>query len=76
MVVTTMVDRKANMEEKALVPTTTHEIDFYGDLLTVATIGDVPYVAIKPITDSLGLDWASQRQHVQGKRSQTPDHLE
>jgi antirepressor protein len=53
------------VEEKALVPTTTHEIDFYGDLLTVVTIGDTPYVAIKPITDFLGLDWASQRQRVQ-----------
>jgi P22_AR N-terminal domain len=53
------------MEEKALVPTTTQEVDFYGDLLTVALANETPYVAIKPITDFLGLDWASQRQRVQ-----------
>lgn len=53
------------MEEKALVPTTTQEVDFYGDLLIVALANEIPYVAIKPITDFLGLDWASQRQRVQ-----------
>jgi len=53
------------MEEKALVPTTTQEVDFYGDLLTVALANETPYIAIKPITDFLGLDWASQRQRVQ-----------
>src|SRR5579859_7214595 len=53
------------MEEKALVSTSTHEIDFYGDLLVIALIEDTAYVALKPITDFLGLDWASQRQRVQ-----------
>lgn len=53
------------MEDKALVPTTTQEIDFYGDLLTVAIVNDTAYVALKPITDFLGVDWDSQRQRVQ-----------
>jgi hypothetical protein len=53
------------MEDKALVPTTTQEVDFYGDLLTVAIVGGTPYVAIKPITDFIGIDWDSQRQRMQ-----------
>jgi len=52
------------MEEKALVPTTTQEVDFYGDLLTVALANEVPYIAIRPITDFLGLEWSSQRLRV------------
>jgi len=53
------------MEDKALIPTTTQEINFYGDLLTVAIVGNTPYVALKPITDYLGVDWDAQRQRVQ-----------
>ena len=53
------------MEEKALVPTTIQEVDFYGDPLTVALVNDAAYVAIKPISDFLGLEWSSQRLRVQ-----------
>lgn len=53
------------MEDKALTPTTTQEVNFYGDLLTVAIVGGTPYVAIKPITDFIGIDWDSQRQRMQ-----------
>jgi len=53
------------LEEKALVPTTTHEVDFYGDLLLVAMVDNTPYVAIRPITDFLGVDWSSQRHRIQ-----------
>jgi len=53
------------MEEKALVPTSTQEIDFYGDLLTVALVGDRGYVAVRPVTDFLGLEWGSQRLRIQ-----------
>jgi len=60
-----MVQRKDHMKEQPVVPTTFHEFDFYGDLLTVALVGSRAYVAIKPITDFLGLDWPSQYQRVQ-----------
>lgn len=52
------------MEEQALVPTSTQEVDFYGDLLTVATVNNVPYVAIKPISDYLGLRWSGQFERI------------
>src|SRR5579872_357009 len=58
-------EREINMEEQALVPTTTHEVDFYGDLITVAIVNDMAYVALRPITDFLGLEWSSQRLRVQ-----------
>lgn len=53
------------MEEKALVATSTHEVDFYGDRLHVALMDNVPYVAVKPITDFLGLLWGSQYNRIQ-----------
>ena len=53
------------MEEKALVPTATQEVNFYGDLITVATVNDTPYVAIKPISDYLGLRWSGQFERIQ-----------
>ncbi len=53
------------MEEKVLAPSITREIDFYGDRLLTVLVGDTPYVAIRPITDFLGIDWSSQRQRIQ-----------
>lgn len=53
------------MKEQPVVPTTFHEYDFYGDLLTIALVDNRAYVAIKPVTDFLGLDWPSQYQRVQ-----------
>lgn len=53
------------MEEQALVPTTMHRVDFYGDMITVSIFEDTAYVALRPITDFLGLEWSSQRLRVQ-----------
>src|SRR5215467_12222802 len=56
------------MSEKtpiALVPRIVREVTFYGDVLLVALVGDVPYVALRPISDFIGLDWSSQRQRIQ-----------
>jgi hypothetical protein len=50
---------------KALVPSDTREIDFYGDLLTVGIAEETAYVALRPITDFLGLAWAPQYQRLQ-----------
>ncbi len=52
------------MEEKALVPTSTQEVDFYGDLITVATVDNTPYVPLRPICDYLGLSWSGQRERT------------
>lgn len=50
---------------KALVPSDTREVDFYGDLLTVGIVEETAYVALRPITDFLGLAWAPQYQRLQ-----------
>ena len=52
------------MENKALVPTTTQEVDFYGDLITVAIVNDTAYVPLRPICDYLGLSWSGQRERT------------
>jgi hypothetical protein len=49
----------------ALIPRTTREVTFYGDMLLVALVGDTPYVAIRPITVFIGLEWSSQRLRIQ-----------
>src|SRR5689334_15985330 len=49
----------------ALIPTTIHEVTFYDDTLLAALVGDVPFVAIRPIVESLGLAWGSQRLRIQ-----------
>ena len=53
------------MEENALIPTSTQEVNFYGDLITVATVNDTPYVTIKPTSDYLGLRWSGQFERIQ-----------
>ncbi len=50
--------------QTALIPTTTREVPFYDDILPVALVGDIPYVAIRPITDFLGLEWGSQYNRI------------
>ena len=50
---------------KALVPSDTREIDFYGDPLIVGIVEETAYVALRPITDFLGLAWAPQYQRLQ-----------
>ena len=41
------------------------EVNFYGDTLLVALVDDAPYVALRPIVDFIGIDWASQYQRLQ-----------
>jgi hypothetical protein len=55
-----MVDKSV-----ALVPSIVREIDFYGDVLLIAMVADIPYVALRPIADFLGLDWSAQYRRVQ-----------
>ena len=55
----------AGKELTSLVPQEVREIDFYGDLLLVALVGDVAYVALRPIVDFLGVEWAPQYQRLQ-----------
>lgn len=35
-------------------------VDFHGQALTVVSRDDQPYVAMRPVVDGMGLDWASQ----------------
>jgi len=51
--------------EKALIPNEVREIPFYEDILPVASINNIPYVALRPINDLLGLDWSAQYRRVQ-----------
>jgi hypothetical protein len=56
-----------------LVPRREHTVDFYGDAIPVAAADDgAPYVALRPITDHLGLDARSQRRRVQADRVIAP----
>lgn len=57
----TMTDNSSG----ALIPRAVREVTFYGDMLLIALVGDVPYVAIRPIADFIGLDWSSQRHRIQ-----------
>jgi hypothetical protein len=49
----------------ALVPQRERTVDFYGDDIPVAQTEDgTLYVALRPVTDFLGLDFSSQRHRV------------
>ncbi|WP_252320339.1 MULTISPECIES: phage antirepressor N-terminal domain-containing protein [Symbiopectobacterium] len=37
-----------------------NEVEFYGDKLTTVREGGIEYVALRPIVEAIGLDWASQ----------------
>lgn len=54
----------AEKDSIALVPRIVREVPFYDDMLLVALVGDVPYVAIRPIADFIGLDWGSQYNRI------------
>ena len=49
----------------ALVPGMVREVTFYDDLLLVAVVANSAYVALRPITDLLGLEWSAQYRRVQ-----------
>lgn len=55
----------AEKNSVALIPRTTREVTFYDDVLLVALVEDTPYVAIRPITEFIGLEWSSQRLRIQ-----------
>jgi hypothetical protein len=48
----------------ALVPHIVREVTFYEDVLLIALVGDIPYVAIRPIADFIGLEWGSQYNRI------------
>ena len=51
-------------EEQHLVPRALREIDFYHDKLIIALVDNEAYVALRPITEYLDLDWSAQRQRL------------
>jgi hypothetical protein len=52
-------------ELAVLVPQEVREVNFYGDVLLVALVNGIPYVALRPIVDFLSIDWAPQYQRLQ-----------
>lgn len=48
-----------------LVPQAVREVPFYEDVLLVALVEDIAYVALRPIANFLGLQWAPQYQRIQ-----------
>ncbi len=62
-----MQKQNETMRERAvmLVPQEVREVDFYGDVLLVALVNDIAYVALRPIVEFLGIEWAPQYQRLQ-----------
>ncbi len=60
-----MTEEKAEYGLVALTPQEVREVLFYGDPLLVALVDGVPYVAIRPIVEVLGIEWAPQYQRIQ-----------
>ncbi len=59
--------------EGILVPVREQSVDFYGDGIPVAQVPDgTPYVAVRPITDHLGLAFSSQRLRILRDRVMAP----
>jgi uncharacterized protein YqgV (UPF0045/DUF77 family) len=52
-------------QEPALTPQVIKTVDFYGDGITVALVGDDVYVPLRALTDFLGVDWTAQWRRVQ-----------
>jgi hypothetical protein len=48
------------MAQKAIVPSETNTVVFYGDEVIITVVEQVPYVPLRPIVDNLGLTWGSQ----------------
>src|SRR3712207_2503238 len=47
-----------------LVPRAERAVDFYGDAIPVAVVGDEAYIPLRQIADFLGLNWSGQRQRI------------
>jgi hypothetical protein len=58
-------DEASRKKSVMLVPQEVREVNFYGDLLLVALVDDVAYVALRPIVEFLGAEWAPQYQRLQ-----------
>lgn len=56
---------QSGREVVVLAPQDVREVNFYGDLLTVVLVEGMPYVAVRPITDFLGVEWTGQYQRIQ-----------
>ncbi len=71
--INTAGDSRDTGESTALVPRREQTVDFYGDGIPVAQApeGDL-YVALRPITDHLGLSFSSQRNRVLRDRVMAP----
>ncbi len=52
-------------EHAVLTPQEVREVNFYGDILLVGLVDGIAYVALRPIIDFLGVDWAPQYQRLQ-----------
>lgn len=48
-----------------LIPSVVREVLFEGDELLIAMVDGVPYVALRPIAEFLGLEWSAQYRRVQ-----------
>ncbi|HZT98515.1 MAG TPA: phage antirepressor N-terminal domain-containing protein [Ktedonobacteraceae bacterium] len=62
-------------EQMALIATqATYSVDFYGEELLIATVENVPYVALRAVCRHLGLAWSSQLQRTKRDPALT-EHL-
>jgi hypothetical protein len=62
-----MTEEKAEYQASrgvVVTPQETREFNFYGDVLLVALVDGIPYVAIRPIVEVLGIEWAPQYQRI------------
>jgi hypothetical protein len=50
---------------QALVPQAVKEIEFYGDAIQIAIVNGAAYIALRPLTEHLGMEWGSQRLRTQ-----------
>lgn len=51
-------------DKRERIPEWQRKIDFEGDALTVAMVEGIAYVALRPMVDSLGLDWSGQYRRM------------
>jgi hypothetical protein len=56
----TVAYKVERMAQKAIVPSETNTVVFYGDEVIITVVEQVPYVPLRPIVDNLGLTWGSQ----------------
>jgi hypothetical protein len=52
-------------DSQVLIPRAERIVDVRGEMITIALVRDVPYVALRTFADYLGLDWSAQRQRTE-----------